>query len=1114
MAAGGDPVADLALDQRVFVHHDACGSGAAPEAALDGPATAATGDAVTLDASGTGDADGNVAGYEWDVDGDGTVEETTEGPTLTHTFADGGEYEATVTAFDTYANHDSAELEVAVAEPPNASLSVPDLVSPNESVTLDASNSTDDAGIDEYRWDTDGDGAVDRTTSDATTTTSYEESGDRTVSVTVVDTENATDTATATVAVEVDEPPTASLAAPDESEAGEEITFDATDSSDDRAIEEYRWDFDGDGTNETTTDADQAAVNHTYDSPGNYTATVTVVDDAGQTANASASISVVEANQPPNASISVPEAVTANESVVLNASASTDGDGAIQTYEWDLDGDDDVDATTGNATYEHSYEEAGEYEPSVTVVDDDGATDEAVATLTVETANAPPTAALSVPEAVSVDESVTLDASDSADDEEVVEYQWLGTTADGETVLNDTTTAPTTTRAFDEAGTYEVAVVVADAEGATDRANATLSVSENETDDGAQNLSAVVDADSTQVEPGETVTFDASGSTPADAITEFRWDFDGDGSSEVTTDADEPTANHTYESPGNYTANLTVVGDGGNVSNASTSIAVVEANEPPNASISVPEAVTANESVTLDASASTDDDDGTIQTYQWNPDGDDDVETTTSNATLEYAYEEPGEYQPAVTVVDDDGETDRANATLTVTENESDDGTQSLSAVIDANATQVEPGDTVRFDATESTSADAITAYEWAFEDSNRTATGEVVEHDFGTTGTYTVELTVTGDDDGSEGGNESEAATDTATLDVVVSEPNDGDDDDDDDGGDGDSDGSDGDGDDGGDGDSGGGGGVDGGGDNGNDNDNDGGGGGGGGGDDGGDDDDGGGGGGGIGGGGGSGGGGIGGDGGGIGGGGGASDAEESDEPEPEPDFAVGELNATKTGLLTGQNATFSVGVANTGNASGTTNVTFTLDDDALATETVELDAGNRTTANVSHRFENTGVYEVGVENASSVAVEVTPAEPRLAVTDVSASAREVTSGEPLRVNATVRNTGGRVGSLDVELELFGEVVAVETVSVPPGETGTASFTHRLVAPGEYTASVADRNVTVAVVAEDEESGPTTTNSSNTDGSSASIPGFTMDAALVATLIALAGAALVRRER
>jgi len=58
-----------------------------PVAALKAPSSAGTGQQVTLDASDSRDPDGRVAGYAWDLDGDGSMETDTQGSaTLVHAF--------------------------------------------------------------------------------------------------------------------------------------------------------------------------------------------------------------------------------------------------------------------------------------------------------------------------------------------------------------------------------------------------------------------------------------------------------------------------------------------------------------------------------------------------------------------------------------------------------------------------------------------------------------------------------------------------------------------------------------------------------------------------------------------------------------------------------------------------------------------------------------------------------------------------------------------------------------------------------------------------------------------------------------------------------------------
>ena len=86
--------------------------------------------------------------------------------------------------------------------PPTAAVTGPETAAVGEPVTLDASATTDNAGVVRYRWDTDGDGTVETVSGTATVEWTFDTPGRQQVRVTAVDRAGLTDEATTTVTVE------------------------------------------------------------------------------------------------------------------------------------------------------------------------------------------------------------------------------------------------------------------------------------------------------------------------------------------------------------------------------------------------------------------------------------------------------------------------------------------------------------------------------------------------------------------------------------------------------------------------------------------------------------------------------------------------------------------------------------------------------------------------------------------------------------------------------------------------------------------------------------------------------------------------------------------------
>jgi len=76
-----------------------------------------------------------------------------------------------------------------------------------------------------------------------------------------------------------------------------------------------------------------------------------------------------------------PEQPTVNESVTFDASDASDPDGSIESYEWDFDGDGTTDAT--GEVVSHAFATAGDHAVTLTVTDDQGATNSTTQTVTV-----------------------------------------------------------------------------------------------------------------------------------------------------------------------------------------------------------------------------------------------------------------------------------------------------------------------------------------------------------------------------------------------------------------------------------------------------------------------------------------------------------------------------------------------------------------------------------------------------------------------------------------------------------------------------------------------------------------------------------------------------------
>lgn len=289
----------------------------------------------------------------------------------------------------------------AAVLPPNADAGTDQNVAdsdqqPGENVTLDGSGSNDpDGTIASYQW---FDAANTQIATGATATVRLPD-GQQTLTLRVTDDSGATDVDT--VSITVTAPSTNQLpvaragadriVADTDAAPGENVALDGTASTDaDGTIARYEW------------LVGQSTVIATGPTPtvrlpdGPQTLTLRVTDNSGGTATDSVTVTVAAANAgaAPTANAGADRTVADSdtapgESVALDASASTDADGAIVTYQWFLGGD--PLATGVNPTVALPD---GESFITLVVTDDDGNTASDGVVITVAAAPTPPVLAL------------------------------------------------------------------------------------------------------------------------------------------------------------------------------------------------------------------------------------------------------------------------------------------------------------------------------------------------------------------------------------------------------------------------------------------------------------------------------------------------------------------------------------------------------------------------------------------------------------------------------------------------------------------------------------------------------------------------------------------------
>lgn len=446
--------------------------------------------AVVVDTAGTGDADNSLASYSMNWD-DGSTDTAAGSPErfLSHTYAVGGTYQPTLTVTSEDGRTASASISVFVAAAPAtpiapvAQLAVTSAGEYTGAVELSTAGTLDvDGSIVSYAVTYgDGSSAGANTAPPATLTHTYAAEGTYQVALTVTDSSGLSSTAstqvtvTAVAAPPPATPPAVALTYVSGGDEGAALVFSTAGTSSGLTSYTMNW-GDGSGVWEIPGDV-PATLSHEYITAGSYTAILTVAK-SGLIAIATRGVTITapepEPTTPPVARLTYVSGTTTGQAVMVSTSGTSTG-----LDNWEIDwADGTIDTAAGDiaSTKTHTYNVAGTYTLTLTVVNADGS---GVAQLTVvvtapSPTNQPPVARIVQTSGSLAGDTFTFSTTGTDDPDDGIGHgviEW----GDGTTTPHGATPTASPSHTYATSGVKTVTYTVTDMAGA--QSTTTLSVS-------------------------------------------------------------------------------------------------------------------------------------------------------------------------------------------------------------------------------------------------------------------------------------------------------------------------------------------------------------------------------------------------------------------------------------------------------------------------------------------------------------------------------------------------------------------------------------------------------------------------------------------------------------
>jgi len=521
-----------------------------PLADIAGDAQGIEGQTLRFSSADSSDTANDLGNLSYFVDfGDGNDTDWVNYTEYDHTYPEMGTYTVMLTVKDDDGEVSDDTLTVTVKN----MVPVPQIFSVTEGVedaeiTFNATcnDTLGDLDFIRYAWDFGDDDDTDFS-AENTTSHTYTEKGIYIVTLRVKDRHNTINSTTYIINIS-NVPPRCTTFERIVGDEDEPVSFDGEgfDTESDEDSLRYQWDF-GDGTSSVL--SSESLTSHIYLQAGNYTAVMTVEDDDEDTGKCYVNVTIRNPSPLLDLEIST-DTVYEDESVEFTGTGrDTDSDEDDLLYRINF-GDGNDTEWQSESEFIHSYNKSGQYKVIMEIMDNSNGTTEASGYVNVM--NKAPEASFSYSPKSDLDEmtEINFDASASTDtlsDKAGLNYTWkMG--------IEGTFYGKRVSHTFISSGKQTVKLTLRDDDGQTGSSSKVLTI-EN------INPVAMANASSLIVAVGESVEFDASGSTdtPGDMEgLEYEWKIG-------TKKKYGMKIQHTFDTPKTYTVSLTVIDEDGGI---------------------------------------------------------------------------------------------------------------------------------------------------------------------------------------------------------------------------------------------------------------------------------------------------------------------------------------------------------------------------------------------------------------------------------------------------------------------------------------------------------------------------------------------------------------------